>query len=313
MPTLASILICTRNRADALAETLSAMGNLHIPQNMTAELIVVNNASTDHTADVLQRTTLPNIPIQSVTELKPGLSNARNRALAAAKGDIFLFTDDDVRPPADWIAHLTAPILSGQAEAVVGGVHLAPSLRRSWMNAGILSLLADTTHLHEAVEPSLVGANMVFARSVLEKVPQFDPELGAGASGFSEETLFSWQLREAGCRLKMVLHPPVIHYPDSTRFNRANFLQTARKLGTSRSYLLHHWMHTDIEGIERKMLGAWYRLIRWRLRHPGATHRKEGIQFREIQLLQYLSELQAFVRERERPRHYEKHGLVRIR
>ncbi len=49
----------------------------------------------------------------------------------------------------------------------------------------------------------MVGANMVFHRRVLSKVPGFDTDLGAGPGslGFGEETLFSRQLTEAGFRI----------------------------------------------------------------------------------------------------------------
>ena len=47
----------------------------------------------------------------------------------------------------------------------------------------------------------LTGANMAFARRVLDKVPGFDRELGPGGLGFCDDTLFSLQLRTAGFRL----------------------------------------------------------------------------------------------------------------
>ena len=89
----------------------------------------------------------------------------------------------------------------------------------------------------------LVGANMGLHRSVFQRIPGFDPELGPGASGFGEETLLTWQMGEAGLRLKQIPEAVVVHHPDASRLLRSEWLKGARKRGCSMAYLLHHWQH----------------------------------------------------------------------
>ena len=66
-----------------------------MPASSSWELGLVDNDSSDRTVKVLsffgERS-----PIRYVLEEKPGLSNARNRAVAEAPGKYIIWTDDDV-------------------------------------------------------------------------------------------------------------------------------------------------------------------------------------------------------------------------
>jgi hypothetical protein len=125
---------------------------------------------------------------------------------------MILFTDDDVRPPEDWIDGMCEPILLGKAQAVAGGVRIAPKLHRPWMEALHRGWLASTEGIDPAAPYTMFGANMGFSREVLSKVPAFDTELGPGALGFGDEMLFSWQLLEAGYQIHGALDVAVEHH-----------------------------------------------------------------------------------------------------
>jgi glycosyltransferase involved in cell wall biosynthesis len=124
---LIRLLLFTRNlrtalhawrseRADSLKLTLESLGKLEIPSDYSAELIVVDNASTDGTAQLIQASRLPNLPLRYISEPRRGKSNGLNTALAAARGEIILWTDDDVRAPKDWIAGMCQLIEKGEAD-----------------------------------------------------------------------------------------------------------------------------------------------------------------------------------------------------
>ncbi len=97
-----SVVICTWNRADELRTTLDSLTQLVIPPGCTWELIVVNNGCTDETNAVIAEFEA-RLPIRSLFEGELGLSRARNRGSAAARGDLILFTDDDVSVEASWL------------------------------------------------------------------------------------------------------------------------------------------------------------------------------------------------------------------
>src|ERR1700754_2141020 len=67
------------------------------------EIIVVDDGSTDTTADKIQRYAAREPRIRYLHQLNAGPASARNRAWRAAHSDICLFTDGDCVPERDWI------------------------------------------------------------------------------------------------------------------------------------------------------------------------------------------------------------------
>lgn len=98
-----TIAICTWNRAALLRQTLSSMQQLVIPQGVSWEVLVVNNNCTDETCDVIKEF-LGKLPIREYFEPQPGKSYALNSGTRAAKGNILLWTDDDVLVQPNWLA-----------------------------------------------------------------------------------------------------------------------------------------------------------------------------------------------------------------
>src|SRR5258708_38656458 len=112
-----SIIICTKNRAQSLRETLAALGSVHVPEEWASELIVVDNGSTDNTNTVVRDAGISNMEVRYLHEPRRGKGYAYNSGIAAATGEILLFTDDDVQPPTNWIEKLCRPIMEGKADA----------------------------------------------------------------------------------------------------------------------------------------------------------------------------------------------------
>ena len=85
---LASVVICTYNRADYLKKCLDSMLNQTCDN---FEVIVVNGPSTDNTEEVLKK-----YPFRVIQQKeKGGLSAARNLGIEEARGEIIAFIDDD--------------------------------------------------------------------------------------------------------------------------------------------------------------------------------------------------------------------------
>ena len=80
---IATIIICTRNRASSLSGTLESV--VADSSTVARELIVVDNGSTDDTAAVVERLDSASFPVKLIREATPGLSNARNRGIALAE------------------------------------------------------------------------------------------------------------------------------------------------------------------------------------------------------------------------------------
>jgi glycosyltransferase involved in cell wall biosynthesis len=94
---VASIVIATHNRPGGLRACLDALtqGPLHHPM----EIVVVDDASTPPVDAVALEV---GVPVRLLRGEGCGPAAARNRGIAAAAGDIVIFTDDDTRPEPGW-------------------------------------------------------------------------------------------------------------------------------------------------------------------------------------------------------------------
>jgi glycosyltransferase involved in cell wall biosynthesis len=279
-------------------------------------LIVVDNGSTDDTAAVAQSFSQPGLPVRYVREARRGKGHAYNAGIAAARGRVLLFSDDDMRFPSDWIEGMCGPIVAGEADAVAGGVRIANHLERPWMQEMHRLFVGGETASLTDQNFELQGGSMAVARQVLEKVPAFDPELGPGSpTGLwsGEETLFSWQVLQAGFRIKLRKEVCVEHHFDSSRLRRDAFVARAVYSGRSRAYLTYHWQHGEIRWPLLRYWKAWLRLNAYRaVTKLGSAARTEGIELPEFDRVCGLHFYKQYLRERRRPRNYERNGLVKL-
>lgn len=100
----ASVIVATRNRSRFLGALLDALAGQALPAGTSWELLVVDNGSSDDTAHVLaQEIDRGRLPLLALSEPTPGKSRALNLAMARARGDLWVFTDDDVLPEPEWL------------------------------------------------------------------------------------------------------------------------------------------------------------------------------------------------------------------
>lgn len=305
-----SIIICTRNRAPMLEATLNAFRGMNVPSDWRVEMIVVDNGSTDHTAEVVKSASHPVIEIRYVYESRPGKSRAQNSAMAGARGEALLFTDDDVEPAANWVERMAGPLLARTCEAVAGRILLAGDLQRPWFTPMHKVWLAVAAEL-ENDAPELVGASMGIHRSVFETIDDFDEELGPGATGFGEETLLWMQMKEAGMRIDPVNDTFVIHHPDSSRLLRSSWLETAGRRGRTLAYVLHHWEHGRVPWPVLHAHAVRLKLLLRRLMRSSVRKDAEGCPAWEMSYLTRIELLRRFVEESRKPRNYEPRALRR--
>ncbi len=106
---LFEIAICTWDRSSSLARTLDALTRLSVPPQDSWRVLVIDNNSHDETPAVID-TFRDRLPLVAQREPEQGHSAARNRAVAEARGDWLLWTDDDVIPDPDWLVQYRAAI-----------------------------------------------------------------------------------------------------------------------------------------------------------------------------------------------------------
>lgn len=234
------MIVPTFNRAASLQRLIASFDALVWPNSITAELVIVDNGSTDNTASVLARAAgeCTKFSLKVLHEGRQGKSNALNRGLSSAQGKILLVVDDDVVVHPQWLAKHVESYRLTSFDAMQGRVLPGVDLD---------GRAADSAKLREYNIPivdygetfrecrGLTGTNMSFKREVFAKVGWFDARLGPGAAGFSEDTQYSIRIRKAGFKIGYTPYAVVYHELSPARYGREYNRQVEYQKGISRS------------------------------------------------------------------------------
>lgn len=202
-----SVVVPTRNRVDLLGRCLAS---LHA-QTLSAdryEIVVVDDGSTDGTSEFLSRTA----GIRDIQQEWQGMVAARNAGIAAAKGNIVSFIDDDAEAGRGWLEALVEALMAPDVGMVGGRVRDAPvrqivaqidSLGR--LEGGAFDAVTDGP-----IEVDYVpGGNMAMWRDVLDTVGGFDPTYTRSA--WREETDLCVRIRRLGYQILYVPDASIDH------------------------------------------------------------------------------------------------------
>ncbi|MFF7533614.1 glycosyltransferase [Streptomyces bobili] len=224
-----SVVIATRERADRLAHALDSMLAQDHPD---FEIVVVDNAPvTDATRVLVERKYAERV--RYVTEPVPGLAVAHNTGLAAARGDVVAFTDDDVVADPRWLTELTAPFAADPGLGCATGLILPARLRTPAQvllesHGGFAKGFTPRTYdsagppADEPLFPFTAGrfgsgANMAFRTGVLRAVGGFDPATGAGTLARGGDDLYGFvRVLAQGHRLHYTPRALVWHHHRET-------------------------------------------------------------------------------------------------
>ena len=193
-----------------------------------------------------------------VAEHAPGASNARNRGIAEATGDIVAMIDDDVDPAPDWLRRLVAPIVAGRCDGTCGRVVLDPAIARPrWFDEDELGpyLAAHERASEERAvraDEYIVSSNAAFASSLLRASGGFDPAYGPqqGRWLFNDDVVLGRRFQNAGGRIHHVPEAVVVHELPASRLTRRFLLQRAFAQGRS------DWLLLRNEMVRRPLCGA---------------------------------------------------------
>ena len=96
-----SILIPTYKRIAILTKTLEGFCDLNV-STIDWEILLVDNAGDPETRNVVKKFQ-NKIPIKYLIETNPGKNHALNLGLRHTKGELIVFTDDDIKAEKMWL------------------------------------------------------------------------------------------------------------------------------------------------------------------------------------------------------------------
>jgi cellulose synthase/poly-beta-1,6-N-acetylglucosamine synthase-like glycosyltransferase len=186
------------------------------------EIIVVNNASTDNTKNVVLSFASQYPKIRIVDEPQKGLTKARQRGLEEAEGDIVAYIDADGKMPAGWVEKINKYFEENNKVVCVSGpgVYYDQSFMGkifAWIYWVILAYPA-----YFLIGYMVYGANFAARKSALVKIGGFDKNI----SFYGEDTDIARRLSKVG-KVKFVLNLYV--YNSARRIKNEGLVKTAIK------------------------------------------------------------------------------------
>jgi glycosyltransferase involved in cell wall biosynthesis len=201
-----SVVVCTRNRANALRNCIQA---LLASSDSDFELIVVDNNPSDNSTELLVQE-FKNV--KYYLEPRKGLDIARNTGAFYATKNIVAYTDDDVVIHKDWIKELKNSFSNPLTMAVTGLVlPLSLETRTQYIfekywgfNRGYQPIEFDHGYFLANLPYGVpvwdigAGANMAFRKEVFDLIGWFDERLDVGAAGCSGDSEYWYRILAEG-------------------------------------------------------------------------------------------------------------------
>jgi glycosyltransferase involved in cell wall biosynthesis len=205
-----ALVVCTRNRAAKLGAFFDAIRTIKALNSW--ELIIVDNGSTDSTAEDLQ-SFAANFSgrVSVMTEPQIGVGRAKNRGWRASTAPIIAFTDDDCYPTQSFLNDIETAF-SDQSLGVVGGRILLYDSTDARVTINE-SLTEQFLQAREFVYVGFIqGANMAFRRQALIEIDGFDNSFGPGTPFICEDADAVLRVLAAGWKGKYDPRPVVYHH-----------------------------------------------------------------------------------------------------
>jgi glycosyltransferase involved in cell wall biosynthesis len=193
-----TVILSTFNRKHNLPDCLASLANQRDVEDLSWELLVIDNNSTDGTNRLVAELAeeYSTISVRRVLEKRQGLSYARNRGIVEANSRYLVFIDDDIRATREWLASVYAAFEETKADAVGGPIHLEKSIQLPrWVTDDMRGFLGYQDHGSELFQMNGLkrypfGGNMGFKALVFDKIGLFDTRMGLKGEGKRRSELF---------------------------------------------------------------------------------------------------------------------------
>lgn len=245
----------------------------------TFEVIVVDNGSSDATAEVVRG--YPGVTL--LGEPTPGSYAARNSALAVARGRLALFTDADCVPDASWVETAIALGRAGLKHGVVGGRIETFRTERGGLACALYDQLFHFDQAKNVANGKVVTANWLCETATLRRLGGFDGRLKSGG-----DAEMARRVRESGATLgyddRLIVRHPARERGEELVRKRVRIIgglwQQQQPRGAAIAPFLWFWTKASLAQIKRALAAP--APLGQRLGVVGLVVRLAGAQTREV-------------------------------
>jgi glycosyltransferase involved in cell wall biosynthesis len=231
-----SVVVPTHNRRQMLIRLLDALA---VQCDVDFEVIVIDDCSTDDTAEVLRREAGSGrlALTHDRTATNSGPATARNLGWRRARADLVAFIDDDCVPEPGWLTGLLGaarqPRDGGGWELVQGATLPFPEQAAG---RGPFARFVWVDQDYGRYET----CNIAYSRELLVRLGGFDESFGTvgGSPVWGEDTDLGWRAREAGARVGF--EPTALAHCEVYRSDYVVYLKELRRRGGLVRNVAHH-------------------------------------------------------------------------
>jgi len=294
MGKIISAVVCTYNREEHIESCIRSLLAQSLERDLF-EIIVVDNASTDNTATILERLNQEH-SFRVIYEPESGLSIARNRGWKEATGKYISYLDDDAVADKMWLesACWAFEHLSPIPQCLTGTITLAPEQPLpEWISEdlqvclGYLNFGEKSLEMHSSSQ-KIIGANCHFTRSILVKTGGFDENLGRKKTLLlsGEETLLQRTIESIGGATWFHPNVAVTHFVAKERlhpkwFYRRYFWGGVSNIYMSKAKSLQSYSVALCDAVDGEVAESrWKRLLKNTISAFGSASRTSTIHSR---------------------------------
>jgi glucosyl-dolichyl phosphate glucuronosyltransferase len=238
-----SVIICTYNRDKYIYNVLKslALNNISVE---AFEIILINNNSTDNTEVECHRfmREYPLVRMLYFIETNQGLSNARNRGIKEANGDILVYVDDDALVNEEYLKSYAEFFKNNKGIEAAGGAIIPKYETKTpnWMShytknlvTGYLYYGNKTIEFTKGKYPG--GGNAAYRKDVFNKVGFFNVDLGRKGDslvGAEEKDIFD-KMNKMGMRFYYIPDAILYHLIPEKKLSKDYFNRLTYSIGKS--------------------------------------------------------------------------------
>jgi glycosyltransferase involved in cell wall biosynthesis len=242
---LVSIVICTYKREKYLPICLDHLKKQEASYEKF-EVVIVDNNSKDNTPEICKKFIEENekMNISYFLETNPGLSNARNRGITEAKGELIAFIDDDGYAKSDYVSVLIDILKNDDYQEYIafGGKvepFYNPGKKPKWISKyieGVVSRVDLGEKIKAFDKKYPAGCNMIFRRSAFEKFGSFNNDLHTRGD---DKYMFD-KLKKQKQKVLYIPSLYVDHFIDDYRLEKKFIAKLSKIIGQSENIRLRN-------------------------------------------------------------------------